>query len=161
MQGVFIKKTVAGYQEFEDLVTNNKGRVFLQWNDQFIKILTQKQNQEYMSKIKQLTMLGLAPSLDHILLLEELESQLKGTTGIKWLSCYIRPKSKKDLQLALQEDPTNIYLEATSVFGNEYSGELANAPFISYHIVGPEPSQKRSWFAEISWSEAKSTWLVK
>lgn len=161
MQGVFIKKTVAGYQELEDLVNNNEGRVFVQRNEQFIKVLTQEQNQKYLRKWSQLAMLDLAPRADPILLLEEIKFLLKGTPGVEWFSCYIRPKSKKELQFALQEDPAEIYLEATSIFGDEYSGELVTAPFRNYHIVGPDPAQKRSWFAEISWSEAKTSWLLK
>lgn len=161
MQGVFIKRIVVGHKELTNLVTNNEGRVFFQNKEQFVKVLTKQQNQKFNKKMAQLAMLNLAPSSVPILLLEKLNGEVTGIAGIEWYSCYIRPKSKKELQLAVQDDPENIHLEVTSIFGNEYSGQLSKAPLISYPVVGPDPSENRSWFGEILWSDRKNMWIVK
>jgi len=61
-----------------------------------------------------------------------------------------RPKSKKQVKEAVAADPLTVYLEATSVFGNEYNGSIADAPDGSYTFVGPDPYEKRSFYGTIT-----------
>jgi hypothetical protein len=61
-----------------------------------------------------------------------------------------RPKYKKDLKTAVDENPASVSIEATSWFGNEYDGLLINAPLGDYYIVGPNPHNKRNWYATIT-----------
>lgn len=60
-----------------------------------------------------------------------------------------RPKSKKQIKEALLESPASVVLEATSVFGNEYSGSVENAPAGTYDFVGPDPRVKRNFYGAI------------
>ena len=60
-----------------------------------------------------------------------------------------RPKTKKELKAAIAADPATVELEATSMFGNEYGGPLADAPAGSYYVVGPDPYTSRKWYASI------------
>lgn len=59
-----------------------------------------------------------------------------------------RFKRKKHLLAAVKERPGDVFLEATSVFGNEYDGPLDQAPEGGYYLVGPSP-RKRVWYASI------------
>jgi len=68
------------------------------------------------------------------------------TQGI-WVNAK-RPKYKKDLKQALIDNQL-ISLEATSFFGNEYSGPIHEAPDGTYTIVGPDPERARNWYANI------------
>jgi hypothetical protein len=62
-----------------------------------------------------------------------------------------RPRTKKELSGFIGAGNTrDVSLEATSLFGNEYDGPLCNAPDGSYHVVGPDPYTKRSWYATIT-----------
>jgi len=42
-----------------------------------------------------------------------------------------------------------VRLEATSLFGNEYDGDLYQAPPGKYFVVGPDPYKKRNWYVTI------------
>lgn len=57
-----------------------------------------------------------------------------------------RPRSKKQIREQLAEEPKSIYLEATSVFGNEFGGRVTDAPDGEHHIVDPDPHRKRSFY---------------
>lgn len=63
-----------------------------------------------------------------------------------------RPKSKKEIRerLAAPDGAVAVELEATSMFGNEYGGPVKGAPDGSYHIVGPDPYTKRSFYGTIT-----------
>jgi hypothetical protein len=61
-----------------------------------------------------------------------------------------RPKSKKEVRELLAEDPSQVLLEATSMFGNEYGGPVSEAPVGRYYVVGPDPYTKRSFYGEIT-----------
>jgi len=50
-----------------------------------------------------------------------------------------------------------VYIEATSVFGNEYDGPLADAPDDTYAVVGPDPYTNRKWYATITKRDGKVT----
>lgn len=67
-----------------------------------------------------------------------------------------RPATKKALKSAIAEDPGSVVLEATSMFGNEYGGAVANAPSGSYHVVGPDPYTSRKWYATIKVANGES-----
>lgn len=56
-------------------------------------------------------------------------------------------KTKKSIREATPEE---IYIIATSVFGDEYNGLLKHARPGRYLVVGPEPYQ-RKWYATIVW----------
>lgn len=69
---------------------------------------------------------------------------------------YSRPKTKKALREAVAADPSEVRLEATSMFGNEYDGSLSDAPTgQTFYVVGPDPYTKRSWYAQVSWDGTK------
>jgi hypothetical protein len=72
---------------------------------------------------------------------------------------FIRPPTKKALREAVTASPEDVFVEETSVFGNEFEGWLSDAPEGHYHIVGPDPQRKRSWFATIRWAKGKG-WIV-
>lgn len=59
-----------------------------------------------------------------------------------------RFKTKKALREAVQEDEY-VLLEATSMFGDEFTGPLGAAPEGEYYIVGPDPYTDRRWYAQI------------
>lgn len=59
-----------------------------------------------------------------------------------------RFKTKKAMKEALAAAET-VYLEATSVFGNEYGGAVEEAPDGTYTVVGPDPYKARNWYANI------------
>lgn len=61
-----------------------------------------------------------------------------------------RPATKKALKAAIAEDPGSVNLEATSMFGNEYSGPVAAAPDGNYFVVGPDPYTSRKWYGKIT-----------
>ena len=66
-----------------------------------------------------------------------------------------RFKFKANLKAAVG-DPDygqHVWLEATSVFGNEYDGELGSAPAGEYYVVGPDPYTARNWYATITITE--------
>jgi hypothetical protein len=61
-----------------------------------------------------------------------------------------RFKSKKALREALAESMENVVLEATSLnASNEFDGRVSDAPNGRYYIAGPDPHNKRHWYATI------------
>lgn len=60
-----------------------------------------------------------------------------------------RPKSKKAVREAVAADASSVRIEATSLFGNEYDGTVADAPAGTYLIVGPDPYVKRNFYGKI------------
>lgn len=60
-----------------------------------------------------------------------------------------RPKSKKEVKEIAASDPSNVYVEATSIFGNEKSGTLDKLPNGTYTFVGPDPYTKRNFYGNI------------
>lgn len=60
-----------------------------------------------------------------------------------------RPKSKKEVREIAAIDPSNVYLEGTSMFGNEKSGTLDSVPNGTYTFVGPDPYTKRNFYGNI------------
>jgi hypothetical protein len=81
--------------------------------------------------------------------LEALKENRNMTQGI-----YVsgrRPKSKKEVkELVLIGRADLVSLEATSIFGNEYSGPVDQAPDGYFFFVGPDPHTKRSFYGKIS-----------
>ncbi len=80
-----------------------------------------------------------------------------------------RPKTKKALREAVEllylstgeGDPYSVVMEATSFFGNEYDGSLANAPQETvFSVVGPDPRRSRKWYATIKFNQQKGQWVV-
>lgn len=63
---------------------------------------------------------------------------------------HSRPASKKLIKEALQSDPASVYIEATSLFGNEYDGPASNLP-VGQRIafVGPDPERSRKFYGTI------------
>jgi len=61
-----------------------------------------------------------------------------------------RPRSKKQIKDAAAASPTSIFIEATSVFGNEYEGQAPNMPEgKAVYFVGPDPYTKRNFYGQI------------
>lgn len=68
---------------------------------------------------------------------------------------YNRPKSKKAVKEACAENPASVRIEATSMFGNEYDGPVADAPDGKYSFVGPDPYTKRNFYGTITITNGK------
>lgn len=67
-----------------------------------------------------------------------------------------RPKSKKEIKEAIATNPSSIYIQATSVFGNEYDGPASELPEgAKVYFVGPDPFTKRSFYGSITRSGGK------
>jgi hypothetical protein len=63
----------------------------------------------------------------------------------------VRPATKKALREALAADPDGVYLEATSLFGDEYDGPATGLPVgRTAYLVGPDPYRKRVWYAALT-----------
>lgn len=62
---------------------------------------------------------------------------------------FERPKSKKAVKEAIAENPARVRIEATSFFGNEYDGLVADAPPGRYDFVGPDPHISRNFYGNI------------
>lgn len=60
-----------------------------------------------------------------------------------------RPKSKKAVKEAVANGMA-VYLQATSVFGNEYDGPVDMAPHGEYYFVGPDPERLRNFYGKIT-----------
>lgn len=61
---------------------------------------------------------------------------------------FSRPKSKKAVREAVAAGQP-VYLEATSLFGDEYDGSVYDAPNGTYYIVGPDPYTKRNFYGKV------------
>jgi hypothetical protein len=64
---------------------------------------------------------------------------------------FDRPTSKKNVKETLANPKTahRVRLEATSFFGDEYDGAVADAPNGTYYFVGPDPHTKRKFYGQI------------
>jgi hypothetical protein len=62
-----------------------------------------------------------------------------------------RPKSKKQVKEAIADNPARVTIEATSMFGNEFSGKVSELPdtFKPIYFVGPNPYSKRDFYGSI------------
>ena len=59
----------------------------------------------------------------------------------------VRPKTKKALREALKNAPETVRFDSTSAWGtNQLS---PNNPNITLSIVGPDPYNKRNWYANL------------
>lgn len=70
---------------------------------------------------------------------------------------FRRPKTKKEIKEALERDPDSVTLEATSLFGNEYDGNITRAPDGKYSFVGPDPHAKRTFYGTLTVKDGKVT----
>jgi hypothetical protein len=61
-----------------------------------------------------------------------------------------RPKSKAEIKRILAEDANRVALEATSMFGNEYEGWIADLPKGTYTFVGPCPYASRKFYGKLT-----------
>jgi hypothetical protein len=77
------------------------------------------------------------------------------------LEVYVRPRTKKALKEAVVQSPDEVFVEETSLFGDQFEGWLNEAPEGRYYVVGPDPERKRAWFATIAWSSKKHGWVVE
>ena len=62
-----------------------------------------------------------------------------------------RPPSKVAVKRHLAENASGegVIVEATSLFGNEYSGPLQEAPRKVMYVVGPNPHTSRKWYGQL------------
>jgi len=66
-----------------------------------------------------------------------------------WIGQH-RPKSKKEVKEAIAADPFNVQVEATSMFGNEFDGQVTEMPENKViYFVGPDPYTKRNFYGQI------------
>jgi hypothetical protein len=66
-----------------------------------------------------------------------------------------RPKSKKAVREAVAANPATVRAEATSMFGNEFDGSLAEYGGGTISFVGPDPYTDRRFYGTITVSAAK------
>lgn len=166
-QGVLIQRRFKTKQELEGQVVGHPGRVFIMQPScsasepmAYVRLLNQKQWQEEQAeKLRSAMWLGTASSSVPTVLLEQV------TDATEHGTCYIRPKTKKELREQVARDPSSVYLEAMPTLAYEmpdYGGPVSEAPKNQrYAVVGPIPGLKHSWWAFIEWSERKGAWLVK
>jgi len=67
-----------------------------------------------------------------------------------------RPKSKKAVKEAVQDDPARVSIESTSMFGG-FDGPLTEAPVGTYHFVGPDPYSDRRFYGTITKTDSAIT----
>lgn len=61
-----------------------------------------------------------------------------------------RPKSKTEIRQILSVSPADVKIEATSVFGNEYSGPATEMPEnTTIYFVGPDPYTSRKFYGQL------------
>lgn len=74
-----------------------------------------------------------------------------------FLAGYVRPKSKKEVKEAVAAGKT-VIVEATSIFGNEYQGDVTDMPDHStITFVGPDPYVSRKFYGNIKRTGNKIT----
>jgi hypothetical protein len=70
------------------------------------------------------------------------------TQGV-WTKKYERFPTKKALREAIQAG-SDVALESTSMFGNEYGGWISqHEGDATFTVVGPDPYTSRKWYAQI------------
>lgn len=61
-----------------------------------------------------------------------------------------RPNSKKAVKEAIAADPTQVFIERTSEFGDEYEGTADELPQgKKVNFVGPDPFKSRKFYGTI------------
>ncbi len=60
-------------------------------------------------------------------------------------------KTKKALRDAMQQNPADVELYETSVFGGGtvITGDKVTSPGVKYSVTGPNPFTSRKWYATI------------
>lgn len=73
--------------------------------------------------------------------------------GIAWpLYLDEKQKSKKHLGEMVRADPRGVIFYATSPLGPQFDGPVAELdPLDILYVVGPDPENKRTWYAQIKW----------
>jgi len=61
-----------------------------------------------------------------------------------------RLPTKAAARRAIEDNSHAVYIEATSIFGNEYDGPVDEAPDGEYYLVGPDPYTKRTWYGTLT-----------
>ena len=65
-----------------------------------------------------------------------------------FLAGRARPTSKKQVKECVAQGKV-VILEATSLFGNEFGGDVIDAPDGTYYFVGPDPYTSRKFYGQI------------
>jgi hypothetical protein len=61
-----------------------------------------------------------------------------------------RPKSKKQVKELISVHPEAVYVEATSVFGDEWQGRADHLPVgTKVQFVGPDPYTQRKFYGTL------------
>jgi hypothetical protein len=60
-----------------------------------------------------------------------------------------RPKSKKEVKEAVEDDPTTVHIESTGIIPG-YAGPVSEAPDGTYSFVGPDPYRSRKFYGTIT-----------
>lgn len=164
-QAVFVKMTVST-EELTDLVDAHPGLVHICTNDtpfRFSPLLTraQKEERKQADLLKEM-LLGQSQEEKTIDLNDALAALgSEEEPRPRYFTVFLRPPTKKYLKKAVTDNSSSVFVEETSVFGNEFEGFLDEAPEGRYTVVGPDPARRRSWFANIVWSDKKKSWLVR
>lgn len=174
MQGVYIERGVESFGALEMLVNQYPpALVFIKSTSgdtpytRYIRLMTTKQAGEFIAT--RLLPENVDSFLKGVAILEllnppetkgESRSRAEGST-LNLFTIYLRPQLKKELKEQVANNPDSVYLEAASLYGNEYSGRLSFAPLLSYSVVGPDPYLSRAWRAEITWSDRYEKWIVR
>jgi len=66
-----------------------------------------------------------------------------------YLDGWHRPKSKKAVKEAVAAGRT-VVIEATSIFGNDFGGEVVDMPQGTIAFVGPDPHSDRRFYGTIT-----------
>lgn len=164
-QGVFTR-AVLDAEELEELVARREGSVHLREKEhsgihRFRPILTEEQmaSREERDALIDALLGGSTPDESPLELGRVVAAMDR--PGRPPIVAFVRPWTKKALREAVSESPADVFLEETSVAGNEFEGWLSDAPERSYHVVGPEPGRLRRWGAAIRWSAATERWIVE
>lgn len=164
MQSVFYKTTAYGFSALRELISENEYNVFLIEKERRIRIITRDQVDKFNKLYDLKFSFQLESSKEQIIILENLEDNKRRNNqkGIPEIfCCQVWPKTKKELKKLASTDSENLFLQATAAEFTEYEGALLNAPRDDYFVVGPDPRNKRAWFATISWSNKNNSWIVK
>lgn len=162
-QAVFIR-TIVDRESLEDLIEANPGLVHVRTSElsgeTFRAVLTSEQQESRQERDRQIALFfGDDIQDEPTFFAEDLDADMQHP-GHAYRPVFLRPRTKRALREAVRTAPGDVFLEETSVFGNEFEGWLTDAPEGSYTVVGPEPRRLRSWFATIRWSRRKRRWMV-
>lgn len=71
-------------------------------------------------------------------------------------------KTKAELRRLVSDDPDNVYFYTTSEMGNQFNGRLSELHSdTALTVVGPDPYNRRDWYATIGKNKQTGKVTVK